>query len=145
MNGREFLLNLSREELINTITQWEFAWNDHDINGVVALFHDDVYFEHWYGARVQGKKALRDAWAPWFANHGGFRFTTEELIVDESSQKVLYRWKLNWPSLEKGYEGKPEMRRGVDVLHFHDGKIIKKITYSKTSIEIDGKRVRLTP
>jgi len=33
----------------------------------------------------------------------------------------------------------------VDVIHFQDGKIIKKITYSKTSIEIDGKRVQLTP
>ena len=88
---------------------------------------------------------MHEAWAPWFANHGGFRFTTEELIVDETVQKVLYRWQLDWPSLEKGYEGKPELRRGVDVIHFQDGKIIKKITYSKTSIEIDGKRVQLTP
>ena len=136
---------LSRGDLTNAITQWELSWNDHDIDSVIALFHDDVYFEHWHGARVQGKKALYDAWAPWFANHGGFRFTTEELIVDETAQKVLYRWQLDWPSLEKGYEGKPETRRGVDVFHFQDGKIIKKITYSKTSIEIDGKKVRLTP
>jgi len=136
---------LSRGDLTNAITQWELSWNDHDIDSVIALFHDDVYFEHWHGARVQGKKALYDAWAPWFANHGGFRFTTEELIVDETAQKVLYRWQLDWPSLEKGYEGKPETRRGVDVFHFQDGKIIKKITYSKTSIEIDGKKVLLTP
>jgi hypothetical protein len=45
---------------------------------------------------------------------------------------------LEWPSFEKGYEGKSEKRRGVDVLHFEDGKIIKKLTYSKTTIEIDG-------
>ena len=138
-------MDLSREELINAMTQWELAWNDHDIDGVIALFHDDVCFEHWHGARVKGKKTLHEAWAPWFVNHGGFRFTTEELIVDETVQKVLYRWQLDWPSLEKGYEGKPELRRGVDVIHFQDGKIIKKITYSKTSIEIDGKRVQLTP
>jgi ketosteroid isomerase-like protein len=136
---------LSREELINTMTQWELSWNNHDIEGVMALFHDDVYFEHWHGAKVQGKRALHNAWAPWFANHGGFRFTTEELIVDEATQKVLYRWQLDWPSIEKGYEGKSEKRRGVDVVHFKDGKIIKKITYSKTSIEIDRKKVLLTP
>ena len=135
---------LSREELIKTMAQWELSWNNYDLEGVMALFHDDVYFEHWHGARVQGKKALHHAWAPWFANHGGFCFTTEELIVDETAQKVLYRWQLDWPSLEKGYEGKSEKRRGVDVLHFKDGKIIKKITYSKTSIEIDGKKVWLT-
>jgi hypothetical protein len=33
----------------------------------------------------------------------------------------------------------------VDVLHFKDGKIIKKLTYSKTSLEIDGKKVKLIP
>jgi ketosteroid isomerase-like protein len=135
---------LSRDELIKAMTDWELAWNAHDIDGVMALFHDDVFFEHWHGARVRGKQALRDAWAPWFANHGGFRFTTEELIVDETAQKVLYRWQFDWPSLEKGYEGRPEKRRGVDVVHFRDGKIINKITYSKTTIEIDGQRVKLT-
>jgi ketosteroid isomerase-like protein len=135
---------LTREELINSITQWELSWNNHNLEEVMALFHDEVYFEHWHGARVQGKKALHEAWAPWFANHGGFRFTMEELLVDETAQKVLYRWQLDWPSLEKGYEGKPEKRRGVDVFHFKDGKIIKKITYSKTRLEIDGEKVWLT-
>lgn len=135
---------LSRDELIKTMTDWELAWNAHDIDGVMALFHDDVFFEHWHGTRVRGKQALHDAWAPWFANHGGFRFTTEELIVDDTAQKVLYRWQFDWPSLEKGYEGRPEKRRGVDVVHFQDGKIINKITYSKTTIEIDGQRVKLT-
>lgn len=134
---------LSRDELIQAMTDWELAWNAHDIDGVMGLFHDDVFFEHWHGAHVRGKQALRDAWAPWFAKHGGFRFTTEELIVDETAQKVLYRWQLDWPSLEKGYEGRAEKRRGVDVVHFQDGKIINKITYSKTTIEIDGQRVKL--
>jgi hypothetical protein len=69
----------------------------------------------------------------------------EELIADEKAQKVLYRWQLDWPSIEKGFEGKPEKRRGVDVIHFQDGKIIQKLTYSKTTVEIDGAKVRLSP
>ncbi len=40
---------------------------------------------------------------------------------------------------------KHEARRGSDVLHFKDGKIIQKLTYSKTTVELDGERVRLTP
>jgi hypothetical protein len=28
-------------------------------------------------------------------------------------------------------------------MHFQDGKIISKNTYSKTTLEIDGKRVKL--
>jgi hypothetical protein len=55
---------------------------------------------------------------------------------------VLYQWIFDWPSLEKGFEGKPEKRRGVDVMHFKDGRIIKKMTYSKTTIEIDGQSVQ---
>jgi hypothetical protein len=65
--------------------------------------------------------------------------------MDESQQKVLYRWCLEWPSIEKGCAGKPEKRRGVDVMHFKDGKIIRKLTYSKTTLEIDGQRIHLVP
>ncbi len=83
--------------------------------------------------------------APWFANHSGFRFTEEETFIDEEGRKVLFRWQLDWPSLEKRYEGRPERRRGVDVLHFRDGKIIQKLTYSKTTLEINEERIRLSP
>lgn len=47
--------------------------------------------------------------------------------------------------MEPGYEGIPEERRGVDILHFRNGKIIRKLTYSKTVAEIGKDRVFLTP
>ena len=135
----------TRHELENALRRWNQAWDDHDLEGVMELFHDDILFENWTGAKAQGKEALRQAWTSWFANHGGFRFTEEETFIDVEQQKVLYRWQLEWPSTEKGCEGKPEMRRGVDVMHFKDGKLIKKLTYSKTTLEIDAQRVRLLP
>jgi ketosteroid isomerase-like protein len=131
---------LSRVEIETALKQWNIAWDHHDLEGVMALFHEDVVFENWTGARVHGKEALRKAWAPWFAKHGNFRFIEEETFIDEKTQKVLYRWLLEWPSFERGNEGKPEKRRGVDVIHFKDGKIINKLTYSKTTVEINGKR-----
>jgi ketosteroid isomerase-like protein len=138
-------MRLDRQQLIDAMTQWETHWNHHDMDRVMDLFHDEVVFEHWHGTRVTGKTALQEAWSPWFKHHGGFRFTTEDLFVDETEQKVLYRWILAWPSLEKGFEGEHEKRRGVDVIRFQDGKIIEKLTYSKTALEIDGKRVRMVP
>lgn len=135
---------LSREDIKRVLNRWNLAWDKHDLDGVMDLFHDDVLFDNWTGGQVKGKENLRKAWAPWFANHGGFRFIEEGTFIDEHEQKVLYRWQLDWPSFERGYEGRSEMRRGVDVLHFRDGKIIKKLTYSKTTVEIDGERVRLT-
>ena len=134
---------LSREEIKNAVNKWNLAWGRHDLEEVMKLFHDEVLFENWTGGKASGKEALRKAWTPWFANHGGFRFTEEDIFIDEKEQKVLYRWQLEWPSLEKGYEGKTERRRGVDVLHFQDGKIIRKLTYSKTTIEIDRERLPL--
>ena len=136
-------MSLSREEIKDALNQWNLAWNNHDLDGVMQLFHDEILFENWTGGKAKGKDALRKAWTPWFANHGGFRFIDEETFIDEKEQKVLYRWLLEWPSIEKGYEGKPEKRRGVDILHFQDGKITKKLTYSKTTIDIDGEKVQL--
>ena len=136
-------MKLSKQQIKETLMRWNAAWDIHDLDGVMALFHEDILFENWTGGKVVGKADLREAWAPWFENHGGFRFIPEETFIDEAEQKVLYRWELRWPSFEKGYEGRPETRRGVDVIHFQDGKIIKKLTYSKTTVGIDGKRRRL--
>ncbi len=133
-----------REEIEKALSKWHKAWNEHDLDGVMELFHEEVLFDNWTGGKAEGKEALRQAWTSWFTNHGGFRFNEEETFIDEAQQKVLYRWQLEWPSFEKGYEGKPERRRGVDVMHFKDGKIIQKLTYSKTTVEIDGERVRLS-
>ena len=58
---------------------------------------------------------------------------------------MLYRWTLDSPSFEKGYADKHEARRGIDILHFKDGKIIQKLTYSKTTIRIGEDLVQLTP
>ena len=134
---------LSRDAIKKALTKWNLAWDNHDLDGVMELFHDDVLFENWTGGQAKGKENLRKAWASWFENHGGFRFTEEETFIDTEQQKALYRWQLDWPSLEKGFEGRSEKRRGVDVFHFRDGKILQKLTSSKTTIEIDGQRVRL--
>ncbi|MBW2061941.1 MAG: nuclear transport factor 2 family protein [Deltaproteobacteria bacterium] len=137
-------MGLSREEIKEAMAQWGHAWDNHDLDGVMELFHEDGLFENWTGGRAQGREALRQAWTPWFADHGGFKFTAEDLFIDETEQKLLYQWHLDWPSTEKNYEGKPERRYGVDVIHFKDGKIIRKSTYSRTTVEIQGERIRLT-
>jgi ketosteroid isomerase-like protein len=139
------MMKLSRDEIRKALAQWNHAWDRHDLGGVMSLFHDNVTFDNFTGGRVEGKESLEKAWSPWFQNHGGFRFIEEETFIDETEQKVLYRWRLEWPSPEKAHRGKPETRRGVDVIHFKDGKIINKFTYCKTSIEVSGKRVKLVP
>ncbi|THB75434.1 MAG: nuclear transport factor 2 family protein [Desulfobacteraceae bacterium] len=136
-------MKLSRKQIKDALVQWNDAWEKHDLNRVMQLFHDDIFFENWTGAYIKGKKELFRAWEPWFKNHGDFRFIEEETFIDEQLQKVLYRWILEWPSMEPGYERKNEVRKGADIFHFKDGKIINKLTYSKTTIEIENNRMRL--
>ncbi len=138
-------MRLTRKEIEAIWDNWNSAWDKHDLDLVMNFFHDDILFDNWTGGSAKGKEQLRKAWNGWFINHGNFEFIQEEIFIDEQEQKLLYRWELIWPSFEKGYEGKKEKRRGVDVIHFKDGKIINKLTYSKTTLEIEGERVKLTP
>jgi len=136
-------MNLTRHEMISRIKNWLQAWDKHNLDGVMELMHEEVVFENWTGQVITGKKALMRAWTPWFLKHDNFMFVAEDIFVDEMEQKAIFRWRLEWSSLEPAYKGKLEIRRGVDVLHFHDGKIREKLTYSKTTLVIAGQRIPL--
>jgi len=135
---------LSKIEILDLINEWLVAWDNHDLVGVTLLMDENIVFENWTGATIIGKNNLQKAWAPWFRNHGNFKFTKEDIFVDQQEQKVLFSWSLQWPSPEKYFKGKTEVRRGVDVLHFKNGKICQKYSYSKTTIQIDSLQVALT-
>lgn len=137
-------MNLSRAEILKLIAEWLLAWNEHNLEDVMSLMHEDIVFENWTGEKIIGKNNLQRSWLPWFINHGNFKFNKEDIFVDEREQKVLFSWILQWPSIEKHSKGKPEVRRGVDILHFKEGKIFNKYSYSKTSIIINSIPVSLT-
>ncbi|MBN1828078.1 MAG: nuclear transport factor 2 family protein [Deltaproteobacteria bacterium] len=138
-------MKLSKKEIEERMSKWAADWNSHDLEAVMDWFHDDIVFEHWTGAVVKGKENLCETWKSWFENHGDFFFREELISVDEDNQRVIWQWSLEWPSPERGYVGKPERRRGIDILWIRDGKVIRKNTYSKTTVEIGDTRIRLTP
>jgi len=137
-------MNLSRAEILRQFNIWLKAWDEHDLEGVLEFIHEDIVFENWNGVVISGKNALQKAWIPWFMHHGNFKFIKEDTFIDEREQKMSFTWRLEWPSLEKSFKGKPEIRRGTDVLHFLNKKIIKKYTYSKTNIQIASEFVLLS-
>jgi hypothetical protein len=137
--------NLKREEMIEFIDHWVKAWNDHDLEKVIDGFAGDVVFESWSGIRLKGKSSIREAWAAWFEGHGGFRFIPEDVFVDEKEQKAVWSWCYEGPSFSSGSTGELEVRHGVDVLVFEGGLIKSKRTYSKTMIEIGGRKIALKP
>jgi hypothetical protein len=136
-------MNLSRNEAIESVRKWLVAWNEHDLVDVMSYLHENIIFENFTGEVISGKGFVNKAWTPWFINHGNFRFIEEDIFFDEAAQKMLLKWRLEWPSTEVLFKGKPEIRRGTDVLYFFEGKIIKKHSYSKTSIQIEDSSIAL--
>ncbi len=134
---------LSRKEIEELLQGWLTAWNDHDLEGVIELFHDEVIFDNWHGETVRGKRALRAAWSGWFDNHGGFRFESLGNIIDADSQEAVFRWKLEWPCREEPFEGEREAREGLDILHFRGGLIDLKLTYTKAAVQVGGKKIKM--
>ena len=45
----------ANSEIEKLLKDWNRAWDRHDLDGVMQLFHEDVIFENWTGARAQGQ------------------------------------------------------------------------------------------
>jgi len=134
---------LTRAEIQKRLTKWNQAWDQHDLDGVMELFHEDVVFDNWTGGQARGKEALRKA------GRRGLRTTADfgSPRRTPSSTSPVRRCSTAgpWTGLRasRGMRGNREAE-GVDVLHFEDGKIIQKLTYSKTTLEIGGRRIKLS-
>jgi len=78
---------------------WVRAWNAHDIEAVLAHFHDVVLFTSPVAARVvpesggvvRGKAALRDYWTAALAKQPDLQFAVVGVYRGESTLVINYR------------------------------------------------------
>jgi steroid delta-isomerase-like uncharacterized protein len=115
---------------VETLKAFLDAFNRHDLDAIMAFFADDCEFymprgsEPW-GRRFIGKDAVREGLASRFAglpdvHYGDDRhWTCGRLGVSE------------WLITGTTREGKRIEARGVDLLEFDGGKIIRKDSYWK--------------
>lgn len=79
--------------------EWVQAWNAHDVEAVLAHFHDDVLFTSPIAARVvpgsggvvHGKHALREYWTTALAGMADLRFEILGVYRGESRLVINYR------------------------------------------------------
>jgi len=138
-------MSSNKNTTLETFNHWLDYWDNHNIEGIMELLHDEVIFENWDGTIIKGKKTLRKAWTIWFSQNDNFKFTKKEIFIDEHNQKLLFRWQLNWQSHEKHFENREESRNGVDIIHYKQNKIILKSSFIKTKILIENKAYFLIP
>lgn len=133
----------ARAELAKWTIDFTEAFNHEDIDEVMSYIADDAIYDEFNAVRHEGKEAIREAMVPQFrGDYGKMRFHTEDMFLDAEAGKSLIRWLLTFeePNRAGGW-------RGLDILHFENGKLVEKHTYAKAKTPVvekaaDSERVR---
>lgn len=133
----------ARAALERMVIDFTEAFNRENIDEVMSYFADDAIYDEFNAVRHEGKAAIREAFVPQFrGDYGKMRFHTEDVFLDVEAGKAMIRWLLTFeePHRAGGW-------RGLDLLHFKDGKLVEKHTYAKARTPVvekaeDSARVR---
>ena len=123
-----------RATLEDLVIRFTDAFNRDDLDGVMSFMADDAVYEEFDGTINRGSAAIRAAFVPQFrGDFGTIRFIAEDLFVDATAGKALIRW-LCTLETKRG----PAGWRGLDILHFENGRITQKLTYAKAKTLLLG-------
>jgi cation diffusion facilitator family transporter len=110
------------------VERFNQAFNDHDVDAVMAAMTDDCVFENTSppnGQRYEGQAQVRAAWEEFFAASPDAHFDGEDVIV--AGDRCIVQWLYTWTN----DDGSRSALRGVDVLRVRDGKVAEKFAYVK--------------
>jgi ketosteroid isomerase-like protein len=110
------------------------AFDQHDLDRIMAHFADDAVFEgprgaEAYGTRVVGSDAVRQAFAARFSGIPDVRYRQDEHFVD--GDRGASEWTLSGTTTD----GQRIEVRGCDLWTFRDGKVVKKDSFWKIRTE----------
>ena len=106
------------------------AFDEHDLDGIMAHVADDAVFEgprgtDPWGTRFVGAAAVREAFAARFAGIPDVRYQQDEHFVD--GDRGASAWTLSGTTTD----GERIEVRGCDLWTFRDGKVLKKDSFWK--------------
>jgi ketosteroid isomerase-like protein len=113
----------ARRETQEAIEQFHDALNNHDIDELAPLVHDECVFETTDppdGTRHVGRTAVLAACRQFFDHSPQARFEMEEIVTADN--RAMVRWR---------YERADGHVRGVDVMRVRDGQVIETFAYVK--------------
>jgi steroid delta-isomerase-like uncharacterized protein len=118
------------------IAAYNAAWNDHDLDAIVAMHAPDMVFEnHTAGESAQGED-VRAHIAAIFESWPDIRFETRRLYVrdgvvtQEWTASATHANEMRRGDLTAAPTGERVEWRGVDVIPFEDGLVKRKDVYS---------------
>ncbi|OJH37615.1 nuclear transport factor 2 family protein [Cystobacter ferrugineus] len=128
------------------------AFNRDNLDEVMTYFAEDAVYETLEGHHARGIPAIRAAFEPQFRGvFGRLRFITQDMLVDEAAGKVVLQWRCQHDlSQAWGVTGSERLKQllfrtgigqafhweGLDVLHFAQGRLRRKQTYSRAKLPL---------
>ena len=115
-----------------TLTALCEALNAHDLDRIMTFFSDDCVLEmprgdKPWGARFEGKSAVRQALAGRFEGLPDVHYGDGEHFVDAAANTGMSKWILTGTTPD----GVRKEVRGCDFYSFRDGKVTRKDSYWK--------------
>ncbi len=120
--------SIAPTELVDAAREFTRAFNENDLDSVMAWFAVDSVYDQFDGAQARGRDEIRTAFEPQFSGaFGVMKFNEEELFVDADERKAMISWSCSIESKQG-----PASWRGLDLLSFDEQmKITRKSTYAK--------------
>jgi ketosteroid isomerase-like protein len=108
------------------------AFNAHDLDRIMTYFADDCVLEmprgpHAWGARFEGRQAVRQALASRFEGLPDVHYGNEEHFVDTDRQTGMTKWMLTGTTRE----GRCLEVSGCDFYTFRNDQVTRKDSYWK--------------
>src|SRR3954452_16931079 len=126
----------SPEALAETIERYNDAWNEHDLDAIMAMHAPDMVFDnHTAGESAAGEEA-RAHIGSIFETWPDIAFTTrrlyvrEGLVVQEWTASATHANQMRRGDLVAEPTGKRVEWDGLDVIPFEDGLVKRKDVYS---------------
>jgi len=122
--------------LRETIDRYNRAWNEHDVDAIIAMHAPDMVFEnHTAGERAVGSQ-VREHIARIFAAWPDIAFETrrlyvrEDLVVQEWTARATHASEMRRGEIVAAPSGRRVEWEGLDVIPFEDGQVKRKDVYS---------------
>ena len=127
---------MAQSALIDLATRYSKAWNDRDVDTILALHSDDSTFQvHGAGPRAQGRQEIRGALETFFKTWTGTRFEGrarnfgEDHWVLEYTLHATLSGPLKVARQTIDGKGQEVSFDGVDIVRVSDGRVTSKDSY----------------
>ena len=128
--------NDTPEALEQAIARYNDAWNDHDLDAIMAMHAPDMVFENHTASEVAEGEAVREHIGRIFEGWPDIRFEgrrtycRDGLVVQEWTATATHANEMRRGDIVAAPSGEVITWKGLDVIPFEDGLVKRKDVYS---------------